>query len=176
MKDIEKEIEEIKEDIKDIKCDLTQTQAMLCMLVTELSRKKLIDTPIDEIIDAIESDDKETNLEWKAGKDEDTTWDEAKEWVDSLGDGWRMPTLEELRSLYKDGLGTRNMPPELKTTGWWAWSRETRDETSAWTFFFPNGEDYWLYRNDSTLGRAFVVRSRIALGFPRPNKCDRIRN
>ena len=65
--------------------------------------------------------DKNTGLEWFAGPDRDTTWNEAKAWVESLnvaGGGWRMPTREELKTLYQKGAGTRNMTPLLKTTGW----------------------------------------------------------
>jgi hypothetical protein len=104
--------------------------------------------------------DKVTGLEWLVGENKDTTWYEAEEWVDSLGNGYKMPTLKELRSLYKDGLGTRNMPPELKTTGWWVWSGVTCGEESAWFFNFFNGEDYWSNRDNSSYGRAFAVRSR----------------
>ena len=83
--------------------------------------------------------DKKTGLEWFAGPDRDTTWNEAKAWVESLnvaGGGWRMPTREELKTLYQKGAGTRNMTPLLKTTGWWVWSGETRDSSSAWGFHF----------------------------------------
>jgi hypothetical protein len=89
--------------------------------------------------------DPKTGLEWLAGKDEDTTWDEAKQWVDSLGNDWRMPTLKELRTLYKKGLGTRNIPTELKTTGWWVWSGEIKGSSPAWTFFFFYGKFSWLF-------------------------------
>ena len=72
--------------------------------------------------------DEKANLEWIVGPDKDTTWDEAKVWVESLlveGGGWRMPTREEVKALYKKGAGSRNMTPLLKTTGWRVWSGET---------------------------------------------------
>ncbi len=108
--------------------------------------------------------DSETGLEWYVGPDEDTTWEEAKKWVDNLsvnGERCRMPTIKELKSLYKKGVGSRNMPPLLKTTGWWVWSGETWGSISAWGFYFFNGDDFWLIRllhpRDS---RAFAVRFR----------------
>lgn len=73
--------------------------------------------------------DKMTGLEWMSGPDEDTTWYEAKSWVENLnvaGGGWRMPTISELRSLFQEGSGTRNMNPLLKTSGWHIWSSETK--------------------------------------------------
>ena len=62
--------------------------------------------------------DEKTNIEWVAGPDKDMNWDEAKAWVESLpveGGGWRMPTKDELKSLYKKGAGERNMTPLLKS-------------------------------------------------------------
>ena len=79
--------------------------------------------------------DKNTGLEWFVGPDRDTTWNDAKAWVESLdvaGGGWRMPTEEELRTLYKYGAGTRNMTPLLKTTGWLVWTGEASNSSSAW--------------------------------------------
>ena len=79
--------------------------------------------------------DKETGLEWYAGPDRDTNWNEAKSWVENLtivGGGWRMPTWKELKTLYIKGEGGRNMTPLLKTTGWWVWSGKTKGSSSAW--------------------------------------------
>jgi hypothetical protein len=108
--------------------------------------------------------DKETCLEWYVGPDRDTTWYKAKSWVQNLtvgGGGWRMPTREELKTLYNKGAGKRNMTPLLKTTGWWVWSAETKDSSSAWGFYFIHGSEYWYSRDSSYYGeRAFAVRSR----------------
>jgi len=107
--------------------------------------------------------DTSTGLEWKAGPDKDTPWDEAKSWVQSLnldGGGWRMPTSGESEALYKKGVGSRNMTPLLKTTGWWVWSDETKGSSLARTFNFYNGGRSWYDRYNSSSGRAFAVRSR----------------
>ena len=115
--------------------------------------------------------DKNTGLEWIAGPDKDTSWNDAKKWVENLtvsGGGWRMPTRKELKTLYKKGAGERNMTPLLKTTGWWVWSGETKDSSSAWGFDFYNGYEewssraivYWGGRDSSSIGRGFAVRSR----------------
>lgn len=50
--------------------------------------------------------DTKTSLEWIAGPDRDTTWSEARFWVQNLsvdGGGWRMPTMNELKTLYQKG-------------------------------------------------------------------------
>jgi len=104
--------------------------------------------------------DRKTNLEWQVGLDKDTTWDEAKEWVDSLGDSWRMPTIEEYKTIYKAGLGKRNIPPELETTGWWGWSDKEEDDGYAWDFYFFTGKEPWYYCYNSNDSRGFAVRSR----------------
>ncbi len=107
--------------------------------------------------------DKKTGFEWIAGPDNNTTWDEAKSWVESLdtaGSGWRMPTRKELKSLYKKDSGTRNMTPLLKTTGWWAWSGEIKGSSSAWIFLFNSGLEFWDSRDFSISGRVFAVRIR----------------
>jgi len=106
--------------------------------------------------------DTKTGLEWKAGPDKDTDWNKARSWVESLnldGGGWRMPTTEELETLYIEGAGERNMTPLLKTTGWAVWSGETKGSSRAGIFYFGYGR-YWAIRNDSDDGRAFAVRSR----------------
>ena len=106
--------------------------------------------------------DKNTGLEWITGPDEATSWSEAKRWVENLsvaGGGWRMPTRKELEAQYKKGVGSRNMTPLLKTTGWYVWSNE--EKSLKWGFHFERGEAY-LNHPDYKLAtaRGFAVRSR----------------
>lgn len=104
--------------------------------------------------------DTKTGLEWKAGHDRDTDWNQARSWVQSLGGDWRMPTMDELAGIYNKGKGDRNMTPLLKTTGSWVWSGETKDSSDAWNFDFLYDSRDWYDRDDSYDGRAFAVRSR----------------
>ena len=107
--------------------------------------------------------DTSTGLEWKVGPDRRTTWDEARLWVQSLNiddGGWRMPTVDELEGLYKEGAGSRNMTPLLKTTGWWIWLDETMGLSLARGFYFSNGASSWHGRNGSLGLRAFAVRKK----------------
>ena len=107
--------------------------------------------------------DEKTNIEWLAGPDKFVTWDEAKAWVESLsvaGGGWRMPTKDELKSLYKKGAGSNNMTPLLKMTGGAVWSGETQGELKAWRYSFIEGHKEWLDLSHSFYDRAFAVRSR----------------
>ncbi|MDH4205471.1 MAG: caspase family protein [Desulfobacteraceae bacterium] len=107
--------------------------------------------------------DKITGLEWYAGPDKSTNWNEAKRWVESLNvavGGWRMPTTKELRTLYKRGKRGGNMTHLLRSSGLWVWSGEIKDTSSAWGFGFSVGYEYWENRNASSGARGFAVRSR----------------
>jgi len=107
--------------------------------------------------------DTSTGLEWKVGPDKDITWNEARSWVQSLnldGGGWRMPSMDELEHLYKEGKADRNMTPLLKTSGWWVWSGEEKGSSDAWIFNFLGGRDWGDRNNCYYYGRAFAVRSR----------------
>ncbi len=107
--------------------------------------------------------DTKSGLEWVAGPDRDMTWGEARDWVKSLnidGGGWRMPTMDELGTLYQPGRGKRNMTPLLKPTGWLVWSGEKKTSSAALLFSFNIGCKKWPLRNASCFPRAFAVRSR----------------
>lgn len=117
--------------------------------------------------------DTETGLEWVAGPDKNTSWMEAKFWVQGLeldGGGWRIPTELELKSLYKNGLGSRNMTPLLKTTGWWVWSGEEEighgEATDSFSKpFYFYGDSRWIMDPRANIdGRVFAVRHRSAGG------------
>ncbi|MFZ2960942.1 MAG: hypothetical protein WA705_29025 [Candidatus Ozemobacteraceae bacterium] len=43
--------------------------------------------------------DSSTNLQWLEGPDNETNWNEAQVWINSLGHGWRKPTRSELRGI-----------------------------------------------------------------------------
>jgi hypothetical protein len=105
-----------------------------------------------------------TGLEWKAGPDYDINWNNAKSWVESLkldGGRWRMPTVDEVKTLYKEGSWYFNITPLLKTTGWGVWAKETKG-SEAMYFYFVKGDSggFWCSRNSSVHMRAFAVRSR----------------
>jgi hypothetical protein len=108
--------------------------------------------------------DKKTNLEWYVGPDENTNWYEADKWVKGLdigGGGWRLPTKSDLRSIYRPKTGKRNMPPLLKTTGWWVWSFSSDGINSQKAYYFRGHSKYEWQAKSSTLNmRTFAVRSR----------------
>jgi len=106
--------------------------------------------------------DTKYGLEWFVGPDKDTTWDEAKSWVESLGvdgGGWRMPTKDELAGLYMKGVASHNMSPLFKTTGGFVWTDEMVSSSYAWGFCFEIGDAFWPRRTHSDTARGFAVRS-----------------
>lgn len=105
--------------------------------------------------------DKSTGLEWYAGPDEDMTWYRAKVWVELLsidGGNWRMPSIEELKTLYKKVDGKTIMTLLLKDKGAWIWSAEMMDSWSSWCCFI-DGRKQSRARSNSLLKRGFALRS-----------------
>lgn len=101
-------------------------------------------------------------LDWQVGPDEDMTWYEAKAWADGLGGNWRMPTRAELHGLWGAGISKDNWGP-FENRGFFVWSGEVRDSSSAWGFYFTfngSGEDYDACGLSYPGWRAFAVRSR----------------
>lgn len=106
--------------------------------------------------------DSRTGLEWVVGPDREMNYTHAEQWVVNckvMGGGWRMPTRQELRTIYQQGVGERNMDSVFKTTGYYVWA-EPRDSSSAWYFRFDNGTEYSHDRDRSYFIRGFGVRSR----------------
>jgi len=59
------------------------------------------------------------------------TWDEAKKACEELGDGWRLPTIEELRFIYDKRAEIGN----LKVEFYWS---SSEDSVGVWSFHFSN--------------------------------------
>lgn len=126
--------------------------------------------------------DKNTGLEWMAGPDKDTYWNEARLWAEALtvaGGGWRMPTCAELRTLYQGGIGPRNVAYVTKMADREVWSgqadqlvtssdgfgrkRKEQELTMAYRFCWDNGICQGVLTNGHITNegsRGFAVRSR----------------
>jgi hypothetical protein len=112
--------------------------------------------------------DTQSGLDWYAGPDKNTGWGDVKQWTAGLkvdGGGWRMPTMKELKSLYRKSAASRNMTPLLETTGWLIWSGDTGSgpggltESTGWALDFDNGRELLERRDNSISKRGFAVRS-----------------
>jgi hypothetical protein len=105
--------------------------------------------------------DTRTGLEWIAGPDRDISWEEARSWVDNLavdGGGWRLPTIDELKSIYERGVYERTYPPFFNNTGWLLWSGEKRKPAGTWCFSYQYGRKYAYGDTASKSLRAAAVR------------------
>ena len=106
--------------------------------------------------------DHKTGLQWCVGPDEETTWYDAENWVEKLNDygfDWRLPSLEELRTLYQDNDRIPKLDPIFKATGRWVWSDKT-ESSVAWFFNFSDGRNSnWGISNSENRLRGFAVRS-----------------
>jgi hypothetical protein len=88
------------------------------------------------------------------------TWNEATEWAKSVGDGWRLPTKEELLLIYEN----RYRIPSLKTSrsgsdfAHWYWScTEPRDDASkVYDVDFTDGGGGWDHKDTISLSSRLV--------------------
>ena len=106
--------------------------------------------------------DTKTSLEWVVGPEKNINWYEARSWVEKLnleGRGWRMPTMDELRSLYWIDKGENNVTALLKTTCWKFWSGETTGASDAWVVTFTDGDRFRRDRENGNRIGVFAVRS-----------------
>jgi len=106
--------------------------------------------------------DTQSGLEWIAGPDRDTNWEEARSWVAGLtidGGGWRLPAIDELNSILgKSGFG-RFHPPFFPKTGWRLWSGESRTKSNyIWNFNYNLGQKVLSKNIVSKNLRAVAVR------------------
>lgn len=99
----------------------------------------------------------DTGLRWtKADNGQDLNWDDATSYCAGLGDGWRLPAIDELRALYAlaDRAGESvacgnamcKAPAQLQLSTAWHWSGtavtepEARDyDELAWGLTLVNG-------------------------------------
>lgn len=105
-----------------------------------------------------------SGLEWFPGPDQDTSWKEGCRWVKELavgGGGWRLPTLKELRGLFKANKKGDHLSPLFGLTMTDVWSCEVKDEASAWGFNFLPGNQFWTCCTLSRRFRVLAVRPRM---------------
>ena len=82
-----------------------------------------------------------SDLEWQQDPSKDRmTWQEAIAYAESIGDGWRLPTVQELISQ----LDFTKSSPATSKPGWglhWYWSSTTYAgyPNHAWAVLFGNG-------------------------------------
>lgn len=87
-------------------------------------------------------------LEWQEEvPKESMPWKEAKQYAASLGDGWRLPTIQEMLSLidYEKVEPACSLFPD--TPGEWFWTASPRVESKvphSWGVLFFGGSTSWI--------------------------------
>lgn len=122
--------------------------AALCLVPVA----SLAEAPARWVIDGPVAYDRKTALTWQrcsvgqtwqapgtcAGEAERVTFDEA---LKRQADGWRVPTLDELRSiLVRDRKPTIDLAIFPGALPVYYWSTDSRDTTTAWYVYFENGQ------------------------------------
>lgn|GEM_PF-3652204 len=113
-------------------------------------------------------EDSKTGLQWLEGPDHPTSWIMAQEWVNSLGNEWRLPTTKELHAIYlkdskrKGKYGDPLCLDEvfLRESGYSLWSVK-RSSNSAWMYDFSRGYAHWTeIMVKGHFDRAIAVRKK----------------
>jgi hypothetical protein len=114
-----------------------------------------------------------SKLEWLVGPDRDTSWEEAGVWVESLnngGGGWCLPSIEQLRDLYRKNLRGNELSPLFHIAPMDVWSCEIKEDSSARAFNFLPGSTFSTHRTLSRRFRAFAVRPKPDYGHGHPGR------
>jgi hypothetical protein len=80
-------------------------------------------------------------------------WDDAKNACEKLGDGWRLPTINELKKLYESEIIMKSMD-----NGYY-WSSNEEGKDNAFLFFKTNGDQYSYTKSLNYHVRAVRIRS-----------------
>ncbi len=95
--------------------------------------------------------DSKTNLQWLEGPNRPSSWEDAQEWIQSLGGSWRTPTLAELEGIYLPESRRKGIYGDplcldyafQRESGYSLWSVE-RYPGTAWMFDFSRGYAHWI--------------------------------
>jgi hypothetical protein len=108
--------------------------------------------------------DSSTGLEWYPGPKRSLSWESAQLWVNNIkdaGGNWRMPTRNEIRSLYQQGIGNYNRTSLINTLGWYFWCAKTRFSLQdRWYFTFILGTEVKAEDLNKSLYKTIAVRKR----------------
>lgn len=84
-------------------------------------------------------------------KAEGVDWEQATEWAANLGDGWSLPTRDELALLYA------SLREVIGSEGWY-WTSTQYSRFGAWVQYFGNGNQDGSDNKSWSGGRARAVR------------------
>ena len=120
--------------MSDVMQKINELEAQLAELKTQLAGKAMRTVKVG-------------NLEWQADVPEQVfTWEGAKAYAASLGDGWRLPTVKELLSLvdYETHNPACSVFPDCPSEWFWSSSPVSGGTSYAWSVVFSNGRSNFL--------------------------------
>jgi len=82
-------------------------------------------------------------------------WGAAKKACKNLGNGWRLPSIEELGAIYKQ----LHMKGKGNFQNTWYWSSSEDDANDAWNFYFEDGRASTYYGNKNSTNHVRAVRA-----------------
>jgi hypothetical protein len=96
--------------------------------------------------------DTTTRLTWQQSDDGiRRTWKEAQDYAESLGGGWRLPTVEELFLLADRSKSNPAIDPIFQCRSYYYWSSSTYAyyPDYAWFVDFGYGYAHWDYKSNA---------------------------
>jgi len=100
-----------------------------------------------KILNDLEVLDTQTGLIWRRDYRERVSWDEALEYAASLGNGWRLPTKDELMTLVnKDRENPASDFPNMPSERFWASLSDVDYPSSAWSVYFGSGSASSIFK------------------------------
>jgi len=98
--------------------------------------------------------DTHTRLEWQAKQSGPMTWDAAMKYSAELGDGWRLPTVEELETLVdRSRVDPASAFPGMPSEWFWSSSSYAGGSSIAWGVTFSYGYVYGTGKASSNFVR-----------------------
>ncbi len=92
--------------------------------------------------------DTETNLIWSSTSPTKLSWIEAEKWCESLGNGWRMPTIKELFTLINfEKSNPASDCPDTASDVYWSSTTYRSSPSDAWFVGFGYGDVYALNKD-----------------------------
>ena len=93
-------------------------------------------------------------LEWHPINASPMDWDEAVKYCEGLGNGWRLPTVQELFSIVNYNKFHPASDLDMKSAGYWSSTTYAGNSGGAWIVHFDDGNIYGGYESGSLYVRA----------------------
>lgn len=83
------------------------------------------------------------------------TWDDARAWCNGQGEGWYLPTLDELWVIYRKKKAINKTLEEVKGAkvlsdyDYWSSDENENDDEQAYTFDMQDSNTYSTYKNNA---------------------------